>query len=314
MNRHGVLEDAMSDVRRWAGVGLVTAVLGLVPWAAHAEVGWAEDRPFSLLESNGESDAAEADRRPVASLTPGSVLIAQAGQAGTGAAPSEWKFRLTPYAWTPRTKMNLTVGPVSRSTTIDFVDIVPQLHFALAGHFEATWREWTGFLDLLYMSVGKSETQQGVSVSLGLQEGFFEFGGTYRLGPVSLGQAGRFAFEPLAGGRFIWVHESLGGPNQKVSGSADVIDPIVGGRITYLITDTLELWFRGDVGGFGISDNQTRLSYNLIAGVNWRVSDRWSAAAGWRYMNIDLKTGSGARTRNADVEMSGPFLAVTVSF
>jgi hypothetical protein len=314
MHRRRMPGDTMSDIRRWAGVGLVTAVLALGPWPAHAEVGWPEGRQFSLLASNGESDAAEVDRRLVASLAPGSVLIAQAGQAGPGASPGEWQFRLTPYAWTPRTKMNLTVGPVSRSTTIDFVDIVPQLHFALAGHFEAMWREWTGFLDLLYMSVGKSETQRGVSVSLGLQEGFFEFGGTYRLGPVSLGQAGRLAFEPLAGGRVIWVHESLGGPNQKVSGSADVIDPIIGGRITYLITDTLELWFRGDVGGFGISDNQSNLTYNLIAGVNWRFSDRWSATAGWCYMNIDVHQGRGAGTRNAEVELTGPFLALTVSF
>jgi hypothetical protein len=44
---------------------------------------------------------------------------------------------------------------------------------------------------------------------------FFEFGGTYRLGPVSLGRAGRLTFEPLAGGRLIWVDASLGFPNQK---------------------------------------------------------------------------------------------------
>ena len=214
----------------------------------------------------------------------------------------------------PQAKMNLAVGPVSQSTTIDFLDVVPQLHFAFAAHFEATRQEWTGFLDLLYMSVGKSETQQGVSASVGLQEGFFEFGGMYRLGPVSLGEAGRLAFEPLAGGRVMWIHESLGGPNQKVTGRADVIDPIVGGRITYSITDTLELWFRGDVGGFGISDNQSNLTYNLIAGVNWRFAEHWSAAAGWRYMNIVDEKGSGAGTRKADVEMSGPFLNVTLHF
>jgi opacity protein-like surface antigen len=113
---------------------------------------------------------------------------------------------------------------------------------------------------------------------------------------VSLGRAGQLTFEPLAGGRLIWVHESLGGPNQKASDSATVIDPIIGGRITYYITDTLELWFRGDVGGFGISDNQLTLTYNLIAGLNWRFADHWSALAGWRYMDIDLQKGSGART------------------
>ena len=52
--------------------------------------------------------------------------------------------------------MTLDVGQFSRSTTIDFVDLVPQLHMAFAAHAEATWREWTGFLDLLYMSVGRA--------------------------------------------------------------------------------------------------------------------------------------------------------------
>jgi hypothetical protein len=49
-------------------------------------------------------------------------------------------------------------------------------------------------------------------MSTGLQNGFFEFGGTYHLGPVSLGNAGHLTFEPLAGARFIWVHVSLGFP------------------------------------------------------------------------------------------------------
>ncbi len=159
------------------------------------------------------------------------------------------------------------------------MDIVPQLHFAFAAHVEATRREWTGFLDLLYMSVGQSETHGGIPVSLGLQQGLFEFGGTYRLGPVSLGRAGRLTFEPLAGGRFIWVHGSLGFPNQKVSDSASVIDPMVGGRITYHITDTVALWFRGDVAGFGISDSQTKLTYNLIAGRRMAVPPR--VRPGW---------------------------------
>jgi hypothetical protein len=151
-------------------------------------------------------------------------------------------------------------------------------------------------------------------VSTGLQQGFFEFGGTYRLPPVSLGGAGRLTFEPLAGGRFIWIDASLGFPNQKVSESASVIDPMLGGRIAYHITDTVALWFRGDVAGFGISDNQTKLTYNLIGGLEWRFASRASALAGWRYMNIDLEKGSGSRTLNANIQMSGPILAVNFHY
>src|SRR5262245_61202281 len=56
-----------------------------------------------------------------------------------------------------------------------------------------------------------------------------------------VGRAGRLTFEPLAGGRFMWVDTSLGFPNQKVSDSGSVIDPMFGGRITWRITDTVTL-------------------------------------------------------------------------
>ena len=59
---------------------------------------------------------------------------------------------------------------------------------------------------------------------------------------------------------------------------------------------------------------QTQLTYNLIAGLNWCFAPRWSAVAGWRYLNIDLQKGTGARTRHADIAMTGPFLAVNRYF
>ena len=35
---------------------------------------------------------------------------------------------------------------------------------------------------------------------------------------------------------------------------------------------------------------------------------------GWRYMNIDIEKGSGAQTFNADIEMNGPFLGLSLYF
>jgi hypothetical protein len=68
------------------------------------------------------------------------VLIAQAG--GSTEPPAEgWRFSVAPYFWMARTKASLDVGQFSRSTTIDFVDVVPDLHMAFAAHAEATGRE-----------------------------------------------------------------------------------------------------------------------------------------------------------------------------
>ena len=295
--------------REW--LGLIALILALTPWPARADESWAEGRQFGFesVAAGNVMPSAMADQ-VVAALTPGSVLIAQAG--GSTEPPAEgWRFSVAPYFWMARTKASLDVGQFSRTTTIKFTDVVPDLHMAFAAHAEATWREWTGFLDLFYVSMGQSETQNGVSVSTNIQELFFEFGATYRLGPVSLGQAGRLTFEPLAGARLMWVDASLGFPNQKVSDNAAVIDPMIGGRIAYHITDTVALWFRGDVAGFGAG---SELTYNLIAGLEWRFWPRASALVGWRYMNIDLENGSGSSTFNVDVEMNGPFLGVNFHF
>lgn len=305
----------MRDIAQWAGFGLMLTGLALFPSPGCAEESWTPNRPFGLQDSAAEDGAVPGPSASIlAALTPGSVLIAQTAGAPPGASTDGWRFTIAPYLWMPRTKMSLDVGQFSQSTTIDFVDVVPQLHFAFSAHAEAAWREWTGFLDLFYMSIGQSEAQNGISTSINLQQMFFEFGAMYRLGPVSLGRAGRLAFEPLAGGRFMWLDTSLGFPNQKVSDSASLIDPMVGGRITYHITDTVALWFRGDVAGFGLSDNQSNLTYNLVGGLDWRFRPNASALVGWRYINVDIEKGGGARTFNADIEMNGPFLGLSVHF
>ena len=313
MNRCEWLTCAIGDTRRWVWLGLLAVTVGLGPVGARAdEDSWSDGHAFALTDQAPAGGTLPGPAQSVvAALSPGSVVIAQAG-----AAPSEgkdWQVTVAPYFWMARTKMSIDIGQFSRSTTIDFVDIVPQLHGAFAAHAEATWREWTGFLDLFYVSMGQSEPKGGVSVSTNIQQLFFEFGGTYRLPPLSLGSAGSLSFEPLLGGRFMWVDASLGFPNQKVSGDGSVIDPIVGGRLVWRITDTWSLWFRGDVGGFDISDNQSKLTYNLLGGAEWRFVPRASALVGFRYLNIDLEKGGRDRF-NADIEMFGPFLGINLYF
>ena len=177
MSRYEWLTRTIRDTRRWAWLGLLPVALGLSPCAAQAEEDtWLDGRAFGLTDSaTASSSASGLAESVVAALSPGSIVIAQPG--AVAAQGKEWQVSIAPYFWMARTKMNLDVGQFSRSTTIDFVDVVPQLHFAFAAHAEATWHEWTGLLDLFYVSMGQSETQNGVSVSTNLQQLFFEFGG-----------------------------------------------------------------------------------------------------------------------------------------
>jgi hypothetical protein len=89
-------------------------------------------------------------------------------------------------------------------------DIVDNLDLGFSAHFEATWREWTGLLDVLYLKVGKDETTgPGIQTSLDYEQLFFEFGGTYRFATLPVGRTGRITLEALAGGRLMYVDTEL---------------------------------------------------------------------------------------------------------
>ncbi len=296
--------------------GLVTTVLALLPWLGHADEPWTHGRQGGLHGSTTGRDAGSvAAQRVVAGLTPGSVLIAQAGGSSTDTSTGGWQFTVAPSLWTPRTEIDLTVGNLSRSATLDFPDIVDDLRFGFTTHFEATWRQWTLLLDVLYFKLEKDETTgTGVPTEVDLQEVLVELGGTYRLATLPVGRTGRITLEALAGGRLMHFNTELSIGAQLRKRSATLVDPMVGGRIACHVTDTVVLWFRGDVAGFGISDSQSRLTYNLVAGLNWRFTDVASVFAGWRYMHVDIEKGSGASTLDADLSMNGPFLGFNFYF
>jgi hypothetical protein len=316
MDRCKRLVAAMSKVRRAALLGLVTLLLVLWSCPVRADEPWTgTPRPGLLDSTAGSAAGSAAGQGVVAALAPGSVLLAQAGAPATGATPGEWQFTIAPYLWAPRTEIDLTVGPFSRSTTIDFTDIVEDFNFGFTGHFEANWREWTALLDLLYLQLEQDETTgAGIRADLDYQQLFFEFGGTYRLASLSVGRTGRITLEALAGGRLMYVDTELTIGGQSRSRSTTLIDPMFGGRIAYHIIDTVSLWFRGDVAGFGISDSQSELTYNLIAGLNWRFTHVASVFVGWRYMHVDIEKGSGVGTLDVDVSFNGPFLGVNFYF
>ena len=271
----------------------MAAALGLLlPWQGHA-----------------------GEPQTPAARTPGSAVIARVGGPPTGMSTGEWRFTIATYLWTPRTEIDLTLGDFSRSAALDFSEIVADRRFGVTSHFEATRGPWTVLLDVLYFKLEKeAPTDAGVPTEVDFEEVFFEVGGTYRFATLAVGGGGRITVEGLAGGRLMYVDAELtiGAPRRLRT--ATFVDPMVGGRITYRVTDTVALWLRGDVAGFGLSDSQSQLATNLIAGVDWRFTRVASVLAGWRYMNVDIDKGSGARALAVDLSMNGPFLGFTIHF
>ncbi len=70
---------------------------------------------------------------------------------------------------------------------------------------------------------------------------------------------------------------------------------------------------RADVSGFDIGSGSD-LTWNFYAVGRYVVSQRFSFAAGYRILDIDYSSGSGANEFGMDVQMHGPYLGGTLRF
>lgn len=93
-------------------------------------------------------------------------------------------------------------------------------------------------------------------------------------------------------------------PNE-VAASKSWVDPFVGFRGRYNITDNLYVAARGDIGGFGVASD---LTWNAFAAFGYQWTRSFSTELGYRHLAIDYSDGGFIY----DTEMSGVYLGVTL--
>lgn len=229
--------------------------------------------------------------------------------AGCCDEPSdEWSIKFIPYGWFAGVDGDVTIGGVTRSIDADFDDIFDKLNIGLMGRVEAWRGRWGVTGDFLYMDL-EAESQIGpVNADVSSELFSLEFGGGYCVGKWPLGSSEthrHIAFDALAGGRYTRIDNEieLGAPvGATVSDDEDTVSPYVGGRIRFMVTDRFLISVRGDVGGFDVGDAE--LLGNLVVGLGYEITDRFSAKVGYRWFFIE--------TENADIEISGPILGVGI--
>ena len=62
------------------------------------------------------------------------------------------------------------------------------------------------------------------------------------------------------------------------------VDPFLGFRARWNLTEAFYLTGRTDVGGFGVGSD---LTWQASASAGYRIGDNWSVEAGYRWLDID---------------------------
>lgn len=221
------------------------------------------------------------------------------------------RFLISPYLWfsSVDTRLGTPLGTIS--TEASFGDIWENLDFGFMATME--WRRGRlGLIgDIVYMNLATSRD--------GPLAGFFGADGRLK----QLGGTGYVAWRAsdlsfvdidlLGGFRVLSVDTSVslagpGGGGGPSFGADDTwVDPVLGTRVAFHLSDRWTATGLVDVGGFGIG---SAISWQGLVKFSYRISRSISAEAGYRHLHYD-RPSSPLRLEQT---FSGPLLGVTIGF
>jgi len=228
-----------------------------------------------------------------------SLLMAGAGNAH---AEGEWKHTLVPlYLWGAGIEGTSQIGPVSAPVSIEFSDALDNLDTAFTFHYEAS-KGKIGFLaDFFHLSLAPANTlANGASAGVDLSNNIWELGMLYR--PDSA--KGLDILYGLRGVDFK-LDVGLNGAPKKTLADQNWIDAFVGLRKNIAVSDKASFIIRGDIGA-GDSD----FVWNAALLFDYRFNKTISMFGGYRWLDYDYATGSGAERFTYDVTYEGPAIAL----
>lgn len=230
-----------------------------------------------------------------------------------------WQYEFTPYLL--MAGLDGTVGVQGHTTDIDasFSDLLDSLEAGFMGLFEARKGPWMLGLEGVYMQLGSDGafdiTGPGGVVSVG---GRVDVDSTMTIWQGSVGYRvldDITKLDLIGAVRYMDLDVDIGvsatvapppfSGARSASGSDSWTDLVVGLRAVHPVSEKVALAGYVDLGAGG-SD----LAYQLIAGINWTLSETFIVKAGYRYLYWDYEDGGTVW----DLAASGPYLGLGIRF
>ena len=234
----------------------------------------------------------------------GMLLFASNAWASTDEEFNSWQNTLVPlYLWAQSLSGEMSKGPVTAPLDIEFSDAISDLEAAYTVHYEGAKGHWGVILDYSFLNLTPSAeiADTPISVDVDMKNTIAEVAGLYRFGADN-------PWQLLAGYRSYNLDvtvKGLPGPFDRIDIDETINDFFIGGRYITQFTDKWTFTGRADI-GTGDSD----LVWNATLVFDYRFTKLLSGVVGWRVLDYDVDTGSGADTFKYDMRHSGPLLAL----
>jgi len=213
--------------------------------------------------------------------------------------PRKWTFDVSLYGLAAGMSGDVTVRGVPADVDFGFDKVWDNLDFAAMGKVRVGYDRWALTTDVVYMGLSASKNSLTVDMDQWVVEPTLSY-------TVCKG------FEALAGARYNNLNAEIRGPlGRNPSGTQEWWDPIVGANLSLPLGKQFSFNVRGDLGGFGVSSD---LTWQAFPYFGWRFAQWGSLQAGYRWVDTDYETGSGANRFKYDILTSGPQVGLTFHF
>ena len=230
--------------------------------------------------------------------------------ATTGAQPPKWQFELTPYFWLAGITGTIGIGRLpSQEVSASFSDILSHLTFGIMGTGEVRRGRFGVLADAVYMNVsqdGITSPPEWSGANANLKQGLYTFAATVRA------TKGKIPLDVVAGGRYANISgtvDLVAGalPARSGSSSEGWWAPFIGVRVLVPLSRKWELAGYGDFGGF---DGYANTQWQLLGGINYKISKLVVAKVGYRYIDVEYIKNE----LNQDLAFGGFYLGAGFRF
>jgi hypothetical protein len=229
---------------------------------------------------------------------------------------SDWSLIVSPYMWGSSLKGDAGVRGLHARVNVPFRETMKELQFGAMGAVELRRGNFGVYVNGEYGKVANDKHFSRVTLGVGMKNYLFAVGAAYRIyemelgGNTVFGGPRVFAIEPTVGVRWTRLSTKLRVGGFGVSSSESWLDPFVGTRVLYDLTDRWNVAVEADVGGFGVG---SRLSLNAQAFLGYRTTALGlptTLRAGYRVLHQDYRDG-GFQWK---VTQHGPIVGASIQF
>ena len=245
------------------------------------------------------------------------ALIAAVGFSGPASA--DWQWTITPYVWVPDAGLDATVNDRDvLGGEVQGVDLLSKIDMMFPLHLEGQSGRHGVLFDVLYLDLGGDPVVRDlpgilpgtVELEADFSATLLEVGGIYN--PRGDGSG----FAVLYGTRIVDVGEDIQADfsspifaDRTYSIGGTLYDGMLGARWVGKLSERWTLRLRGDVSAGG-----TELTLNGLGGVGYSFGKdgRYTALAGYRYLEIELKEDDARAEVETQATLSGAFIALAI--